>query len=262
MPGLKKISFIRSLKQKKFRQKHKLFIVEGEKMVNELVNSSFDIDSIYGTTEWIVKQGLKPGPLVINRKEFRLHEIKVSELERISSFTTPNMVLALARTPSFTIVRDELKDSLSLVLDKVQDPGNLGTLIRSADWFGVNTIILSHDSADITSPKVVQATMGSIFRINYIYTDIKEFLGSTLTGGIPVLGAFTDAPSVYSIDLPESGMIVLGNESKGISPEVTAFISRKMSIPSLNKGENPPESLNIAVAGSIIISEFSRRKLK
>ncbi len=231
-------------------------------MVNELIKSSLDIDSIYGTAEWIVKYGLKPGPLVINKKEFRLHEIKVSELERVSSFTTPNMVLALARTPSYTIARDKLKDSLSLVLDKVQDPGNLGTLIRSADWFGINTIILSHDSADITSPKVVQATMGSIFRTSYIYTDLTDFLRSKVTKGTPVLGAFPDAPSVYSMDLPESGMIVLGNESKGISPEVTYFVSRKMSIPSLYRGEHPPESLNIAVAGSIIISEFSRRKLK
>jgi RNA methyltransferase, TrmH family len=262
MPGLNKIRFIRSLKQKKYRQKHQLFIVEGEKMVNELLKSSIEIDSVYGTAEWIVKYGLNPGPLAINKKEFRLDVIKASELERISNFTTPNMVLATARIPSFSITRDGLKDSLSLVLDKVQDPGNLGTLIRSADWFGVKTIILSHDSADITSPKVVQATMGSIFRINYIYTDLKDFLGSTLAGGIPVLGAFPDAPSVYSMDLPESGMIVLGNESKGISPEVTAFVSRKMSIPSLNRGDNPPESLNLAVAGSIIISEFSRRRLK
>jgi RNA methyltransferase, TrmH family len=263
MPGINKIKFINSLKQKKNRQQHRLFIIEGEKMVDELMDSHFDIHSVYAIKNWIMERGLAPGRVMrSNAQNFPLYEIKGPELGRISSLTTPNKVLALARIPSCSLEGYSPGKSLTLMLDKVQDPGNLGTLIRSADWFGVDNIILSEDSAEATNPKVVQSTMGSIFRVRFHYLDLQSFLESPGMEGIPVLGAFTGAPPVCSICLPEYGVIVLGNESQGISPEIEKFLTQRISIPSFHKGSSGPESLNVAVAGSIILSEFRRKNIK
>jgi len=260
MPGINTIKFINSLKQKKIRQQHRLFIIEGEKMVDELMESNFDIQSVYATMQWIRERGLAPGALSRSKTcEFPLYEIKEQELGRISSLTTPNKALALVRIPSCTLDADRQGNSLTLVLDKVQDPGNLGTLIRSADWFGVDTIILSEDSAEVTNPKVVQSTMGSILRVRFHYLNLHSFLKSPEMKGIPVMGAFTGAPPVYSAHLPGHGVIILGNESQGISPEIEKLVTQRISIPSFHKGSSGPESLNIAVAGSIILSEFRRR---
>lgn len=294
MPGTTTLKFINSLKQKKFRQRHQLFVVEGEKMVDELTESRFLIHSVCGTETWIRKRGLYPGEVYIKpginpsgdkrfitkedqqspglqpektnritetgneRNCFYLHEIKDRELERISSLKTANQVLAVARMPAFSLNKEELSSSLTLVLDKVQDPGNLGTLVRSADWFGVRNIILSNDSAEITNPKVIQATMGSIFRIRYHYLDLPAFLKSVKPEDLPVIGAFLDGASIYSAQLPEKGLLVLGNESGGISTEVERLVTQRISIPSHKTGRRA-ESLNLAVAGSIILSEFMRR---
>lgn len=267
MPGKNTIKFINSLKQKKFRQEHQLFIVEGEKMVNELMNSSLAIHSVYATGQWLSERGLEEREdtatlQMTSTGKYPLYQIKESELEKISSVKTPNKVLALVHTPFFTLTREKIKHSLTLVLDKVQDPGNLGTLIRSADWFGIDDVVLSNDSAEITNPKVVQSTMGSIFRVHSHYLDLPAFLTSPETDGLPVLGAFSNAEDIYSVELPEHGLLVLGNESRGISPEVEKLLTRKIGIPSsLKRKGTQPESLNMAVAGSIIISEFRRRRL-
>ncbi len=260
MPGINTIKFINSLKQKKIRQQHRLFIIEGEKMVDELMESNFDIQSVYATIQWIKERGLAPGAVSRSKTgEFPLYEIKEQELGRISSLTTPNKALALVRIPYYTLDADRYGKSLTLVLDKVQDPGNLGTLIRSADWFGVDTIILSEDSAEATNPKVVQSTMGSILRVRFHYLELYSFMKSPEMKGIPVFGAFTGAPPVYSAGLPGHGVIILGNESQGISPEIEKLVTHRISVPSFHKGSSGPESLNIAVAGSIILSEFRRR---
>lgn len=304
MPGTNTLKFINSLKQKKFRHQHGLFIIEGEKMVDELMESRFAIHSVYATVQWFSERGLvpfnaaetenkkvagrgntgnsslkhsggeagmpgkqEPGETKPeNRRKERggvaLLEIKEPELARISSLTTPNKVLAVAQIPSYTPDPEDMKSSLTLVLDKVQDPGNMGTLIRSADWFGVNNIILSEDSAEITNPKVVQSTMGSIFRVRFHYLDLSSFLKSPEIKDLPVFGAFLEGRNIYSLDLPDRGLIVLGNESKGISPTVAKLVARKMSIPSFRSRDSSPESLNIAVAGSIILSEFRRKNFR
>lgn len=210
----------------------------------------------------IVNESIKPAGGEDNVNNcFYLHEIKDRELERVSSLKTASQVLAVARMPSFSLDKGELTNSLTLVLDKVRDPGNLGTLVRSADWFGVSTIILSEDSAEITSPKVVQSTMGSIFRIRYHYLDLPAFLKSVRLDGLPVIGAFLDGTGIYSAELPGHGLLVLGNESTGISPEVERLVTQRITIPSRKTGSRA-ESLNIAVAGSIILSEFMRTLFK
>ncbi len=286
MPGKSTLKFINSLKQKKIRQQHRLFIIEGEKTVGELLGSSLGIHSIYATKEWLEEHegtlaGKETGRLVAvsqssearpDQGAFRLpggnfdatgkfpvFRINEQELKRISSLNTPNKVLAVVHTPSPELIPESLAGSLTIVLDNIQDPGNLGTLIRSADWFGVENIILSENSAEVTSPKVVQATMGSILRVRTFYTDLPSFLESPQISQLPVFGAFTDAPDIYSVPLEEHGLIVLGNESRGISAQVKKLVNRKFSIPPFPGKGKFPESLNMAVAGSIILSEFRRR---
>lgn len=266
MPGKNIVKFINSLKLKKTRQALRLFVVEGEKTVNELPLSGFKIHSVYATRQWIEERGLKAGPSqpfpdagsISEPAGYSLTEVSQTELGRISSLKTPNKVLAVVHIPEWKPEKDTFVNSLSLVLDKIQDPGNLGTLIRSADWFGVDNIILSEDSADYTNPKVVQASMGSVLRVRLHYTSLTSFLKLPEISQMPVYGAFIDAPDIYSENLEEFGLIVLGNESQGISKETESLITKKISIPSPRQGYTA-ESLNIAVAGSIIMAEFRRR---
>jgi RNA methyltransferase, TrmH family len=258
MPGRNIIKFITSLKHKKYRRQHRLFIIEGEKMVEELSVSGLSIHSVYATGEWIREHGSVKD--LFKEKALPLYEISKQELSRISTLSTPNNVLAVVHIPSREIATGELACSLSLVLDNIQDPGNLGTLVRSADWFGIHNIILSSGSAEVTSPKVVQSTMGSILRVNTYYADLPSFLKLPEISKLPVYGAFTMAPDLYSIPLENRGLIVLGNESHGISAGIEKLVTRRFSIPSFPGHQDSAESLNVAVAGSIIISEFRRRE--
>lgn len=254
MPGKNTIKYINSLKQKKFRKEHGLFIVEGEKMVDELLAGRFSIHSLYATDGWL---STHPG-----EKPFSTFKIGESDLKRISSLTTPNKVLALAHIPSTCPEPVNLENSLTLVLDNIQDPGNLGTLIRSCHWFGIENIVLSENSAEATSPKVVQATMGSLFHVRTHYLELISFLEDAARKKIPVYGAFPGGPAIYDQPLGNEGVIILGNESKGISAGVEKYVTRKISIPSLPGKGRQPESLNMAVAGSIIIAEFRRRAIQ
>jgi RNA methyltransferase, TrmH family len=233
MPGKNTIKFINSLKQKKFRRQHRLFIIEGEKMVDELIGSGFGVHSVYATKEWLHdhRQEVK-----VRAEEFPLYEIREQELSRISSLKAPNKVLAVVHFPHWDLSAFKLSAGLSLVLDDIRDPGNLGTLIRSAHWFGIVNIILSPDSAEVTSPKVVQSAMGSVLHVKTYYTGLPAFLSSPAISGLPVFGTFTEAPDIYSDPLSERGLIVLGNESHGISAELDKFITRKISIPLSGKG--------------------------
>lgn len=249
------IKYVNSLKQKKFREEHNLFIAEGSKIVPELLVSEIKVKQVYATSEF-----------------FRLHkidstverfEIKENELERISAMMTSNEVLAVCETPRYKLEVNSLKDKLTLVLDDIKDPGNLGTIIRIADWFGIEHIICSHDTVDAFNPKVVQATMGSIARIKIYYTDLSDFFesqGSNLK--FQIFGALLEGESIYSKKLPSSGVIIIGNESKGISGKLLPFITDKISIPSFSHykvASGEAESLNAAIATSIICSEFRRR---
>lgn len=255
------MKFINSLRQKKNRHKHGLFIIEGEKMVDELLESRMSVHSLYATAEWFRKYSLIPDKQKLP-ENFPVYEINNSELARISGLSQPNKVLAIVSVPVFDPKIGGQGDKLILVLDNISDPGNLGTLIRSADWFGIEDIVCSNNSAEFTNPKVVQSTMGSVLRVKVHYKNLPEFLSSPEITGMPVIGAFLEGPAIYSQQLPDSGLIVLGNESAGITPETEKYITQRISIPSFHHGKHTAESLNIAVAGSIILSEFKRRTLK
>ena len=249
------IKFVNSLKQKKFREEHHLFIAEGNKIVSELLNSSVTVKQIYTTSQFLRTHKIDN---FIER-----FEIKESELERISSLATPNEVLAVCQIPIYNLAIESLKDELTLVLDDIKDPGNLGTIIRIADWFGIETIICSPHSADIYNPKVVQATMGSIARIKIHYLDLVEFFNNPESKILnPSYGAVLDGENIYTKQLSSKGLIVIGNESKGISENILPYITDKISIPSFThfkSGRGEAESLNAAIATSIICSEFRRR---
>lgn len=241
------IKFINSLKQKKFREEHHLFIAEGNKIVQELLGSEIKIKQLYTTTDFIFKTKIPHSIECI--------EVKANEMERISAFTTASEVLAVCEMPDHELNIEQLKNKLTLVLDDIKDPGNLGTIIRIADWFGISNIICSNDTADVFNPKVVQATMGSISRVKVHYTDLVE-LFKAQSSKLTVFGALLEGENIYTKKLSSEGLIVIGNESKGISETLLPYITDKISIPSFS---SETESLNAAIATAIICSEFRRR---
>ncbi len=249
------ISFINSLKQKKYRDEHQLFIAEGAKIVPELLNSDIVVKQVYATSEFLRNNAI---PATIER-----FEIKENELERISSLTKANEVLAVCEIPKYKLNSDDLKGKLTLVLDDIKDPGNLGTIIRIADWFGIENIVCSSETADAFNSKVVQATMGSIARIKIHYCDLTSFVQQQITNNQQrIYGALLEGKNIYNEKLSSEGLIVIGNESRGISEDVQKLITDKISIPSFSHyktNEGQAESLNAAIATSIICSEFRRR---
>lgn len=232
------IKLITSLKQKKYRQQHGFFVVEGVKTIKELLQSHLVLHALY-TTE----------PFNIDAK----NEVLISEtdLKRISFLTTPNTALAIFEIPQPQPIE---KKGLIVALDAVRDPGNLGTIIRLCDWFGVKDLVCSNETVDCFNPKVVQATMGSIARVAINYIDLADFLKST---NLPIFGAFMEGENVYAKRLPENGILVMGNEANGISKEVEAMITDKITIPRFGDLQ-ATESLNVATATAILLSEFRR----
>lgn len=234
------IKRITALKQKKTRIELKMFIAEGKKVIQELVNAHFKVVEIYTTNSSITFT-----------KEIIPILISESELKKISCLTTPNDCLAIFQIPN----EDKLQlNGLILVLDAIRDPGNLGTIIRLADWFGVQQIICSEDTAEIFNPKVVQASMGSISRVNVFYKDISVYLSSIQ---LPVYGAFMDGENVYHHQLPENAVLIIGNEANGISAPIERLVQKRISIPRFGKLKQT-ESLNAATAAAILLSEFKR----
>jgi TrmH family RNA methyltransferase len=242
------ISLITSLQNKKYRKQHGLFIVEGIKSVMEFISSSYEVESIFYTDD----ANTKVGKISHNIKS---HELTETEFQKISALKSPQGILALVKLPlQQKIVPSDLKNKFSLVLDDVQDPGNLGTIIRTAEWFGIEHIICSIGTVDAYNPKVVQATMGSLARLQIHYTDLTDFIPAT---GLKVYGALLDGQSIYQTVLAKEGLIVMGNEGNGISDEIIALIDQAVTIPRLGQAE----SLNVAVATTIFCSEISRQKL-
>ena len=228
------IKFIKSLSLKKNRIKEKLFIAEGEKIVSELLRSDFEIKNIYATKEWKVNTD-------------NITQISNAELQRISNLKSPNKVLAVVQFKNHKIIKH---DGITLVLDEINDPGNLGTIIRMCDWFGVKQIICSKNTVDIFNPKVVQSTMGSAFRVQVHYTDLENYLSDIKT---PIYGAFIDGKNLKEVKLPKSAHLVMGNEANGISSEINKLITDKVTIKNIGKSA---ESLNVAVATSILLHVF------
>ena len=243
------IKNIKSLEQKKFREEKRLFVAEGHKLVGDLL-SKFDCVLLAATPDW------KPlGSFRAERKE----EITPDELKRASLLRSPQDVLAVFRIPDYsTDMATEAAKSLVLALDDIQDPGNLGTIVRIADWFGIKDIFCSSGTADIYNPKAVQATMGALARVRVHYTDLLKDI-SHMPSGIPVYGTFLDGETIYSTPLSENGVIIMGNEGNGISREIAAKVNRRLFIPNWPAGAATSESLNVAVATAITCSEFRRR---
>ena len=230
------IKTITRLHQKKYRQQEGLFIAEGVKVINEFLKSTFKLVDLFTTEPFNVENET---------------QITDAELKKISCLTTPNKALAVFEIPKLSLVDS---DGLIVALDSVRDPGNLGTIIRLCDWFGIKQLICSKETVDCFNPKVVQATMGSLTRVNICYVDLTTYLEATK---LPVFGAFMDGKNVYQTALPKEGVLVLGNEANGISAAIEKSISQRISIPRFGDLQQT-ESLNVATAGAILLSEFRR----
>jgi len=239
-----KIKFIRSLKLKKNRDIHNCFIVEGEKMVNEIQNSSFVIREIYVTNNCSLR---------IN-DNIDVHNISVNNLNRLTNLKTPNKVLAIVEKMEERFVLEDMSNGITLMLDDIKDPGNFGTIIRLCDWFNVKNIICSKDTVDLYNPKVIQATMGSISRVNVFYKDLVDII-SNLPIETHIYAASMGGEDIQDINIRKNSIIVLGNESVGISNNIKQLITNKITI---KKVEGGAESLNVAIAASIILYEFNK----
>lgn len=247
-----RIKFIRSLDLKKNRHQQRCFVVEGEKMVLELLHSNFTTLEIFALPEFLIKYTALLDP------QTKLWEVNESELKKISTLKTPNQALALVEMPKTTL-HSEAFGSLSIALDNIQDPGNLGTIIRTANWFGVSHIFCSPDTVDAYNPKVIQATMGAIFRTHVIYDELETLIKKAKAQGTQVFGTLLEGVNMYEIALPQQAMIVMGNESKGISNNIQELIDSKIRIPDFPLGSNHMESLNVGIAHAIILAEFRRQ---
>ncbi|MFI5218269.1 MAG: TrmH family RNA methyltransferase [Bacteroidia bacterium] len=240
------MKFIKSLAVKKFREREGLFIAEGEKIVSELTRSPFNIHALYYV------EGSTNESLFLNRS-INLYPISESELKKISLLETPNKVLAVAEIPENKFELETSKNNLTLMLDGVQDPGNMGTILRTADWFGIKNIICSVETVDVFNPKVVQASMGSLFRMKVYYYDLEKIL-IEIKNQMPVYAAVTDGENIRNKKLTDKSILLLGNESKGIKKELLQYADEKISIPSGK--DSKAESLNVAVSSAILLYEL------
>lgn len=243
-----KCKYIRSLELKKIRKEERVFLAEGPKLVGDLLGH-FPCRFLAATTEWLHTHPSLPVDEVA--------EATAEELSRASLLKTPQQVLAVFEQPEDNYDTEAVRHSLCLALDDVQDPGNLGTIIRLADWFGIEHIFCSSNTVDAYNPKTVQATMGGIARVKVHYTPLPDLIRSL--GEIPVYGTFLDGKNMYEQPLSSSGLIVMGNEGNGIGKEVEALINRKLYIPSYPQERETSESLNVAIATAVVCAEFRRQ---
>lgn len=234
------LKVITSLSQKKYRQKQQLFIAEGIKVVNELLNSSFELATLFATDDF---ETMISSDNIVTISE--------KDLQKISHLKSPNKVLGLFKIPEEKTIQ---KNGLTIVLDAINDPGNLGTIIRLCDWFGITQLICSKDTVDCYNAKVVQASMGSLTRVSIVYTDLDMYIKNTV---LPVFIADMDGTNIYKTDLPTEAILVMGNEANGVSDALKKLIKNKISIPRFGESKET-ESLNVATATAILLSEFKR----
>jgi TrmH family RNA methyltransferase len=241
------ISFVNALHQKKHRKEHGLFIAEGSKSIVEFTQSNYVVNTIFHTTQATPKLGKLS-------QKIKLQEVTDAELKKISSLTTPQDALALIHLPQRTLLLQEsFKGRFVIVLDGVQDPGNFGTIIRTADWFGISQIICSVDTVDAYNSKTVQASMGSLSRISIYYENLDKFLSEA---DMPIYGALLDGESLYDTNFGNEGFVILGNEGNGISETVKKLIDTRITIPRFGAAE----SLNVAISAALICSELKRNR--
>ena len=243
-----KIKYIHSLELKKNRKKEGVFVAEGHKLVGDLL-PHFHCRLILATNTWLKEHHDIQADEII--------EITPEELVKASLLKTPQEVLAIFEQPQYNYTTDVIKDSLCLALDDIQDPGNLGTIIRLADWFGIEHIFCSQGTVDVYNSKVIQATMGALARVKVHYCNLPELISSLKD--VPVYGTFLDGENIYDKPLSENGLIIMGNEGNGVSKEVSQLINNKLYIPNYPSGRTTSESLNVAIATAVVCAEFRRR---
>ena len=247
---------IKSLADAKNRREHGLFVAEGTKCVLDTVGA-YRPEAVFATKKWIAEHGDKCG-------EQPVTEATLADMERMTQLTTAPQVIAVYRLPEPPGLPTDITAGLTVALDRVQDPGNLGTIIRVCDWMGVRNILASNDTVDVYNPKVVQATMGSIGRVSIHYTDLAKTLKELAEKGVPVYGTLLDesAQNIYTAKLPQKAVLVMGNEGRGISDSVKEVLTDKLFIPPYPADSQTAESLNVAVATAIALAEFRGRIYK
>lgn len=247
------IKFVKNLSEAKGRRETGCFKAEGTKCVIDTLGH-FELESLFATPSWLQEHPERAAMAT---------ECSRADLERMSSLSTAPQVIAVYHIPEYHFDKAEPAQNLVLALDTIQDPGNLGTIVRIADWFGIRSIICTRETVDLFNPKTVQATMGAISRVVVTYHDnLAILLGEMRDEGVAVCGTFLGGENIYSTRLPRAGVIVIGNEGRGISPEVEAAVSLRLTIPSYPPGEPTSESLNAAVATAVTVSLFRQAELK
>jgi RNA methyltransferase, TrmH family len=249
------IKYIKSLSAKKFREIQGSFIAEGPKIISDIAGSTLKIEKLFATQQWL-DENL---PLTDNIEEVTC--VSTKELSAISQLTTPNNVLATVRIPETSFSQNIAAQSLVITLDDIRDPGNLGTIIRIADWFGYKHILCSETSVDAYNPKCVQSTMGSISRVNIYYENLQHIF-SQCPAKTNIYGAFLSGDPLFNEQLENKGFLIIGNEANGITPEIEKLVKKRLFIPSGNDSASHPESLNASSATAIICAEFFRMSYK
>jgi RNA methyltransferase, TrmH family len=246
--------FIISLQRKKTRDEEGLFVIEGDKIIREFLQSGMPLKILIAKPEFI--RSLPAGLLGLVSET---DEASYEELKQVSTLKTPHNAIAVVAIPERDLEKTAFEEELCCALEFIQDPGNLGTIIRAAGWFGIKNIICSDDCVDAYNPKVIQASMGAMLHVRIFYTDLEAFLAGMAEKKIPVFGTVLDGDPVYSKPLAPSGIILLGNESRGISTNLQKFITSRIRIPGFSSGGPGLDSLNVGMAASIVFSEFRRR---
>lgn len=255
MVSRNKANYIISLQKKKVREEEKLYVIEGDKLVKEFLVAGVPVRTLVAKPEFLnslslfQKQGI--GEII---------PASYDDLKKMSSLKSPHNALAVIQIPEVKMDPSDIVKGLTVALDFVQDPGNLGTIIRAAAWFGIKNIYCSGDCVDLYNPKVIQASMGAILHVKVFYTDLKTLFKTGSELKVKVFGAFIEGESIYSYKLGTNGIILLGNESKGISEELLPFITDRIMIPKMSSAQAGIDSLNVSMAASVILSEFTRSK--
>lgn len=254
MISKKKAKFIISLQKKKVRDEERLFIIEGDKLVKEFLAAKIPVKTLIARPEF-----LSSLPDDLTRFVNEIEDVSYEELKQISTLKTPHNALAIIPVPDRNLDTNDVLKGLCVALDFVQDPGNLGTIIRAAAWFGIKNIVCSEDCVDVYNPKVIQASMGALLNVSVFYYDLKKLFTSAAKNKIPIFGTMLEGDSIYNHKLDNKGIILLGNESKGISDELIPFITEKIMIPKFSKAKQGIDSLNVGMAASVVFYEFLRK---
>jgi TrmH family RNA methyltransferase len=250
-----KMNYIISLQKKKVREEEKLFVIEGDKLVKEFLAAGVSVRTLVAKPEF-----LNSLPLVHKQGAAEIIPAGYEVLKKISSLRTPHNALAVIEMPEKETNLKSIENGLTVALDCVQDPGNLGTIIRAAAWFGIRNIYCSGDCVDVYNPKVIQASMGAILHVNIFYISLRDLLEKATEKKIKIYGTMLEGHSIYSYKLATNGIILFGNESKGISEEYLTFVTDKIMIPRLTDSSTGIDSLNVSMAASVVFSEFTRSR--